>query len=179
MQTKKQNIKKSFISEENKEKAKDRIFRDIWTLFETEEEKKERNQRKKKGHNERLIKDRLIRDIGTLFEQQEEDYYKPERVNNFWNNNYIEYESNGDKNRNLSLDKYLNKIKPYLRNVIIDLQKSDAWKIQLTITINFISSKDAEEERVMHSMSDNIKFTPYSNVNEVIDELFKSLERDQ
>ena len=69
MQTKKQNIKKSFISEENKEKAKDRIFRDIWTLFETEEEKKERNQRKKKGHNERLIKDRLIRDIGTLFEQ--------------------------------------------------------------------------------------------------------------
>ena len=27
----------------------------------------------------------------------EEDYYKPERVNKFWNNNYIEYESNGDK----------------------------------------------------------------------------------
>ena len=27
----------------------------------------------------------------------EEDYYKPERVNKFRNNNYIEYESNGDK----------------------------------------------------------------------------------
>ena len=39
-----QNIKKSFISEENKEKIKDRIFRDIWTLFETEEEKKERKK---------------------------------------------------------------------------------------------------------------------------------------
>ena len=24
----------------------------------------------------------------------EEDYYKPVRVGNFWNNNYIEYESN-------------------------------------------------------------------------------------
>ena len=38
---------------------------------------------------ERLTKDRSIRDIRRLFEQ-EEDYYKPEIVNNFWNNNYIE-----------------------------------------------------------------------------------------
>ena len=36
--------------------------------------------------------------------------YKPKRVSNFWNNNYIEYESNCDKNRNLSLNKYLNKM---------------------------------------------------------------------
>ena len=33
----------------------------------------------------------MIRDIRTLFEQQEEDCYKPERVSNFWNNNYIKY----------------------------------------------------------------------------------------
>ena len=64
-----------------------------------------------------------------LFEQQQEDYYKPRRVSNFWNNNYIKYESNGDKNRNLSLEEYLNKIELYLRNIIIDLQNSDAWKI--------------------------------------------------
>ena len=63
-----------------------------------------------------------MRDIRTLF--KEEDYDKPERVNNFWNNNYIEYESNGDKNRNLPLEEFLNKIKPYLRNIIIDLQDS-------------------------------------------------------
>ena len=55
-----------------------------------------------KKHNERSITDRIIRDIRTLFEQQEhEDYYKPKRVNNFWNNNYTEYEINGHKNRNL------------------------------------------------------------------------------
>ena len=30
------------------------------------------------------------------------------------------------KNRDLSLDEYLNKTKPYLRNIIIDLQNSDA-----------------------------------------------------
>ena len=28
--------------------------------------------------------------------EEEEDHYKPKRVSNFWNNNYIEYESNGD-----------------------------------------------------------------------------------
>ena len=59
----------------------------------------------------RIIKNRIIRDIRTLFEQQEEkDYHKPKKVSNFLNNNYIEYESNGDKNRNFLLDKYLNKI---------------------------------------------------------------------
>ena len=43
---------------------------------------------------------------------------------------------------------------------MIDLQNSDTWKIQLTIAINFISSKYTEEESVMHPKSDNIKFTP-------------------
>ena len=86
-----------------------------------------------------------------LFEQEkEEDYYEPERVNNFQNNNYIEYESNGDKNIKLSLDEYLNKIESYLRNIIINLQISDSWKIRLVIAINFISSKNTEEERVMY-----------------------------
>ena len=62
-----------------------------------------------------------------------------------------------------------------MRNIIADLQNSDAWKIQLTIAINFISSKDREEERVMDSNSGNIKFTPYGDANDVIEKLFKSL----
>ena len=41
-------------------------------------------------------------------------------------------------------------------NIIIDPQNSDTWKIQLTIAINFISSKDGEKDCVMHSTSDNI-----------------------
>ena len=131
-------------------------------LFETEEEKEER---KKPEHNERLIKDKIIRDIRTLFEQKEY-YYKPKRVSSIWNNNYIEYETNGYKNSNLSLDKYLNKVKPYLRDIMTDLQSSDTWKIQLAIAVNFIYSKDTEEERVTHSTSDNIKVTPYINANE-------------
>ena len=98
----------------------DRIIRDILTLFETEEEKKERKKLVRKN-NHRLIKDSIVRDIRTLFEQEDDaDYFERKRVSNFLNNNYIEYESNGDRNKNLSLDRYLDKIEPYLRDVIID-----------------------------------------------------------
>ena len=93
-----------------------------------QQSKEKKEFEKKKEINERLIKHRTMKDIRRLFEQQEQDYYKPKRVNNFSNNNHIEYESNGDKNRNLSLDEYLNKIEPYLRNIIIDLPNSGTWK---------------------------------------------------
>ena len=62
-----------------------------------------------------------------------------------------------------------------LTSGIINLQNSDAWKIQLTTAINFISLKDNEEEHVMHSSSDNRKFISYSEINYVIEKLFKSL----
>ena len=62
-----------------------------------------------------------------------------------------------------------------MRDTITNLQKSYTWKIQLTIVSNFISSKDVEEERAMHSKINIIEFMPYGNANEVVDELFKSL----
>ena len=68
-------------------------------------------KKKKERRRSKMIKDNIIRDIRILFEQgKKEDYYESKRVSNFWNNNYIEY---GHKNRNLSLDEYLNKIKSY------------------------------------------------------------------
>ena len=93
-----------------------------------------------------------------------------QNVRNFWNNNYIQYESNCDRNKNLSLEEYLNKIKPYLRDIIIDLQKFDTRKIQSTIATKFISLKDAEQERIMHLESKNINFTSYNDTNEVVDD---------
>ena len=62
-----------------------------------------------------------------------------------------------------------------MRIIIIDLQNPDTWEIQLTIAINFTSSKDAEEEHVMNSRSNSIKFTSYNDAYEVVDELFESL----
>ena len=73
----------------------------------------------------------------------------------------MKYESSGDRNKNISIKEYLNKIKRYLREIIINLQKSDAWKIQLAIAINFISSKNVDEERAMHSNSNNKEFLSY------------------
>ena len=45
------------------------------------------------------------------------------RVVNFWNNNYIEYERKNGRNKNLSVQEYLNKVKPYMGDIIIDLKK--------------------------------------------------------
>ena len=59
--------------------------------------------------------------------------------------------------------------------MITDLQISDTMKIQLTIVINFISSKDIEEERVIYLRSKNIKFMSCNDANEVVGELFESL----
>ena len=39
---------------------------------------------------------------------------------------------------------------------------------QLTIAINFTSSKDVEEEVVTYSRSDNIKFTSCNDANKVV-----------
>ena len=97
---------------------------------------------KLKKENE-AIKAKLVRYIRTLFKQQEEnDYFKPIRVDNFWNNNYIKYEKSGDRNKSLWVKEYLDTIKSYLRDIIINLQKSDMWKIQLAISIKYTSSKD-------------------------------------
>ena len=49
------------------------------------------------------------------------------------------------------------------------------WKVQLTIAINFISSKDTDKNSVMHSKSDNIEITISNKAEEVIEELLQSL----
>ena len=74
--------------------------------------------------------------------EQWEHSYKPVKVGNFFYSNYIEYESRGDRNKSLSVKGYLKEIKFYLMYIIINLQKSNTWKTEITISINFISSKD-------------------------------------
>ena len=65
----------------------------------------------------KAIKIRIIRYIRNLSEH-EEDYYKSVRVGNFWSNYYVEYESNSDRNKTLSVEEYLNNIRPYLKGII-------------------------------------------------------------
>ena len=64
-------------------------------------------------------------DINLFANEEVENYCKPVRISNFWSNNYIKYESNGDINKTISVEEYLNKIKPYLKDILNNLKNSD------------------------------------------------------
>ena len=69
-------------------------------------------------------------------------------------------------------------IKPYLRDIINDHKTQGGWKIQLTMTINSISSKISDEIRTMHTKSNNIQIMICIQGNETDEsneELFESL----
>ena len=100
--------------------------------------------------------------------------YKPTIVKNGYDDNYIEYESNGDNTS--TNEEYLALIEPYLRELINDYKSKGEWKIQLTAQINFISLRpDSNEIRVMHTKSNNEEFMNGSDTDEIIKELFKSI----
>ena len=121
----------------------------------------------------------------------DEDSYKPIIIKGAFNNNYIQYESKGDKGKNLSIKEYLNIIKPYLSDIIHDHKTQGEWrihsgnkiierktqgeqKIQLTMAINFISSKGSDETCTMHAKSSNVEIMMGSETDEIIEEFFKS-----
>ena len=58
-------------------KTNDAAIKAIRNLFQLKKENK-------------AIKYRILRDIRNLSEHGEGDQYKPAKINNFWNNNYIE-----------------------------------------------------------------------------------------
>ena len=62
----------------------------------------------------------------------------------------------------------------HLKNINILKKKCDIWKIQLSIAINFLSSKGLDEERVKHSKCDNVEMRINDEEDEVIKELFLS-----
>ena len=72
--------------------------------------------------------------------------YKPTIVKSGYNNNYIEYRSEGDKLS--TIEEYLNLIEPYLRELINYHKNKGEWKIQLTAQINFISLRPGPMKHV-------------------------------
>ena len=75
-----------------------------------------------------------------------------------------------------SVEEYLNQIRPYFKDIINNFKKSDMWKIQITIVINFISSMDNDEKHVMHSKSDGIEIMMNDEADEFIKKNFDSLK---
>ena len=88
---------------------------------------------------------------------KEEDYYEPKEIKSAFNGSYVLYESRRDKDANLALFEYFEKIKPYLRDMIDDYKSKGEWKIQTVMGIIFVSFVDKNETQVVHTKSDNIK----------------------
>ena len=77
--------------------------------------------------------------------------------------------------KKLSPKEYLDMIRPYLSDMIIDYKTQGEWKIQLTVSINFISSNDSGETRNLRTKSNNIEIMIDNETDEIIEELFESL----
>ena len=61
--------------------------------------------------------------------------------------------------------------------MVDDHKGGGAWKIQLTMRIIFVSFTDANETRVMHTKSDNIKIMSGIETDDAINELFNFFRR--
>ena len=64
-------------------------------------------------------------------------------------------------------------IMPYLRD-LTNNNKSNEWKIQINMHVNFISSKDTGETRTIYIWSDNEEIRLGNETDDIVKELFKS-----
>ena len=121
-----------------------------------------------------------IRDIENLFDaDNNEDYYKPILVKSSFKENYKYYESRGDKDKKkLSIEQYLDVIKPYLSDLINDHKaietSSNEWKIQINMHINFVSSNDTGEIRTIFVWSDNEEIRLGNETDDIVKRLINS-----
>ena len=61
------------------------------------------------------------KDVKDLFDCSiDEDFYKPIMRNSAFDNNYIQYGSKGNKDKILTVNEYLDIIRPYSRGIIND-----------------------------------------------------------
>ena len=108
------------------------------------------------------------------------DNFKLYKFTSSFNRNYIEYRSDGGEDKNLSIKEYLDEIRTYFSDIINEHKNKDEWKIQINMSINFISLKDSNEVRTMYTKSGNVDIMTDVDTNDVVEELFKStLERYQ
>ena len=121
---------------------------------------------------------KLIYDPKNNLFKPKEDNYRSERIGNHFSSNYIEFKSNEDKDKTLSIKDFLEEIKPYLSDIINNHKNQGEWKIHLTMAIKFFSPKDSEEIRTMHSKCDNIEILIGNETREIIEDLFDCFYKD-
>ena len=62
-----------------------------------------------------------------MYHDIDDDDYKPEKIYEAFDNSYVEYHNEGDKDKISSIKEYVDMIKTYLSDIIND--HKDEWKI--------------------------------------------------
>ena len=161
---------KKNLSDEEKEKIYDNLVELVNKL----------NKKEKYRYHDRDDLDyHGIRDIENLFDNvNDNDYYKPILVKSSFKENYKYYESRGDKDKKLSIEQYLDMIKPYLSDLINENKaietSSNEWKIQINMHVNFVSSNDTGEIRTIFVWSDNEEIRLGNETDDIVKRLISS-----
>ena len=143
---------------------------ELLDAFKKSEPFKDIKEIRKENYNE----NKIIRDLRALYEAKE-DYYQPKKIKGAFDDDYIKYESNGDKDKTLSIEKYLNMIRPYFGKIIDD--HKDGWKIRLVLEISFVSTvKNSSDSYTIDVYSKNVSILIGYKIDNIIKELFKSLK---
>ena len=129
------------------------------------------NNKLNKKINNNNTKDDFIENIRDLFSILD---YEPVLIKSGFDNNYLEYMSNG--NNSLSFNEFLELIKPYLYDLINVYKAKGEWKLQLLVEIFFVSQKPGSgENRVMYTRSTPEEFMIGSETEEVAEKRFMSI----
>ena len=87
--------------------------------------------------------------------------------------------ADGIKKKRLSVKQYLNKIISHIYDLINDHKVARRiWKIQISIHVNFISSKDTGKTRTIYVWSDNVSIIRGGDTDNIIRETFSSVLRN-
>ena len=128
------------VNNTNVDNTNDDFIENIRDLFNNKLDKKINNN----NTNDDFIEN--IRDLFSILD------YEPLLMKTGFNNNYLEYMSNGKNS--LSFNEYLESIKPYLYDLINVYKAKGEWKLQLSAEISLVSQKPGSDEiRVMYTRS--------------------------
>lgn len=111
-----------------------------------------------------------------------DDYYKPILAIDKNNGAYQLYTCRRDKDRDMYIDAYLDKVIPYLR-ILIDEKKTTEKKIQLNVGINLIdTTSNSNKQFTFYVKTENVIFLPSDKAEDILDMLiasFYDLYRDK
>ena len=109
--------------------------------------------------------------------KRKKDVYKRIKIYGAFDDSYVEYKSDSNKDKSRSITTYLNNITEHLRKLINDKRKKGEWKFKLITKIDFTSSRNFIESRDMYSKFDQFEIMMGTNTNEIIRNIFNSLLR--